>query len=502
MSGAPGHAKLRVRRFTPLRPLKSLYYRSFHGLGCTPVAPFSKGIENVVSGMKERVFYIDESGRRKPPCFRQCCDLAPLITQLNHHVPTCNRATGAEFLATRTGSKRVVYERAKRDLQDKAATLAGLAKLSFFTKWESTIWSKKQVPRIVSPRDPRYNYLLGRYLLPLEHHLYDAMGQLFMGEPVIAKGMTQEAKGEAIAAKLRPGWVAVGLDASRFDQTIGAELLKAEHMIYKSAYPGDRLLANLLREQLRNKGTAYCRDGLVHADIGAMRCSGDQNTSLGNCMISCLLAKLYFLEHGFEGDVLNDGDDLIMFLHKSNLHHLQDLGDWYLQWGLRMKVEEPAYSPEQVEFCQSKPVWTPTGYKLVRNPRKAFNTDYSGGNRLESYDNYRVHLRSVGVCGLSMAAGIPLFQEFYAKGIHLGKTGKFTSDVAGLGYQHEIQVRAGFLARKQPIDPRTRESFAQAFGIEAGQQLEIEDAISKMVLGRPSVSTTITLETQPIIFNT
>jgi hypothetical protein len=76
---------------------------------------------------------------------------------------------------------------------------------------------------------------------------------------------------------------------------------------------------------------------------------------------------LYFLEHGIEGDVVNDGDDLVMFVPESSLSTLADLESWYSNWGLRMKVEPPAYFPEQVEFCQSRPVWTPSGWVNFEN---------------------------------------------------------------------------------------------------------------------------------------
>lgn len=488
MSTAPLDRKLKVRRWTPVRATQGKFYRSVHGLTTTVVAPFTKGIDNVVSGMSERVYYIDSLGTRRPTCNRDGAVFDPLLGRLVGMVGACNRATGVEFIQQKTGSKKRLYLRAREQLNSESTTLRELAMLKFFTKWESTSWEKQQVPRIISPRDPRFNYLLGKYLQPVEKRLYEACSHLFTGIPVIAKGLTCHAKGQLIADKLLPGWVCVGLDASRFDQTIGETLLKVEHAIYNRLYDGDRLLSLLLKQQLHNVGKAVCRDGMCYANIGAMRCSGDQNTSLGNCLISTLLARLYFDEHGINGDILNDGDDLLMFLPETCLHLLDDLSEWYLQWGLRMKIEQPARTPEQVEFCQGRPVWTPDGYVLVRNPRKAFNKDYCGGSKLEDWNHYLVHLRSVGVCGLSMAAGIPIMQEFYSWGITNGMTGKHTDYLSGLGYQCRIQQEHGYFAKRKDIDPRTRESFAQAFSIEVGDQLDIEGSIASMELCRPPIS--------------
>lgn len=452
------------------------------------MAPFGKGVDNVVSGMKERVFWIDAEGATPPPCLRKWGELSSLIDDVSRHVGPSNRVSGNEFIATRSGSKRRMYQRARDELMAKPTPLTKLAELSFFTKTESTLWNKQQVPRIVSPRSFGFNYLLGKYLRPIEHRVFEALATLFGTDVCVAKGLTQLMKGELIARKLKPGFVCVGLDASRFDQTIGRELLLAEHQIYKHCYQGDHLLASLLRCQLRNRGVARCRDGVVHADIGAMRCSGDQNTSLGNCIVSCLLAKLYFLEHNISGsDVLNDGDDLLMFIPESELPKLSDLTAWYADWGLRMKVEAPARVPEEVEFCQSRPVWTERGWLLVRNWMKAFNTDFAGGMKISRMEDYLVHMRNVGLCGLAMAAGVPMHQAMYSNAVRHGITGKFTEELGGLHYQARIEWAGGACARPTSIHWRTRESFWKAFGVSPPQQQAIERWFDESVFSRESI---------------
>lgn len=488
VSSAPSPGAMRVRRFTDRKLVEPLYYRARHCCSGIIVAPFGKGVDNVVSGMKERVYYVDSLGNRPPPCLRKWEELAPLVVEAASYVGPSNRVSGSEFIATRSGSKRKMYMRAREELMTKPVPLHKLAELSFFTKTESTMWNKQQVPRIVSPRSFGFNYLLGKYLRPVEHRVFDALARVVGTDVCVAKGLTQLQKGSLIAAKLRPGRVCVGLDASRFDQTIGRELLLAEHHLYKLLYKGDKLLPCLLRCQLHNRGVARCRDGVVHADIGAMRCSGDQNTSLGNCIISCLLAKLYFVEHGIEGDILNDGDDLLMFLPEEQLSVLSDLTEWYERWGLRMKVEPPARIPEEVEFCQSRPVWTEKGYLLVRNWWKAFNTDFSGGPRIKLMSDYLVHLRNVGVCGLALAAGVPMHQAMYQAAVRHGMTGKMTADVAGLYYQARIEWASGACARSAPIHWRTRDSFWMAFGVSPTQQEAIEGWFATAEFSRESMS--------------
>lgn len=478
-----------MRRFTNRKLQEPLFYRAHHCCSGIDVAPFGKGVDNVVSGMKERVYYVDSLGSKPPPCVRKWEELLPLVEEVARCVGYSSRVSGNEFIATRSGSKRLMYARARDELMTRPVPLPTLAQLSFFTKTESTVWNKKQVPRIVSPRSFGFNYLLGKYLRPIEHRVFSALASVVGTDVCVAKGLTQLQKGELIAGKLKPGYVCVGLDASRFDQTIGRELLLAEHALYKLCYKGDGLLSALLRCQLHNKGVARCRDGIVYADIGAMRCSGDQNTSLGNCIISCLLAKLFFIESGIEdGDILNDGDDLLMFLPESCLHRLEGLSCWYNRWGLRMKVEPVARIPEEVEFCQSRPVWTPRGYLLVRNWQKACNTDFSGGPRIADMRDYLVHLRNVGVCGLALAAGVPIHQAMYMAAIRHGKTGKMTPEVAGLHYQARIEWAGGACARFTPVHWRTRDSFWMAFGVSPAQQEAIEGWFATSGFSRESIS--------------
>jgi hypothetical protein len=385
-----------------------------------------------------------------------------------------------------------MYQRALENLRLRRHTLGKLAQLKFFTKFESTLWTKQQVPRIISPRSPEFNILLGKYLKPVEENIYHGLQELFgSSTPVVAKGLTQQAKACAIVSKLKPGWCAVGLDASRFDQCIKEQLLKAEHAVYTNLYPGDRLLSNLLKQQLNNRGYGLCSDGMVRANIGAMRCSGDQNTSLGNVIIMCLLIRLFCEEHEiFDYDVLDDGDDLLLFIPATSLPLLEGLHEWYLKWGLRMKIEAPAHCPEQVEFCQSKPVHLAGGWTLIRQPRKALNTDYACGSNAAEWDKYLAHLRAVGLCGLSMAAGCPIYDAFYSWGVVNGKTGKWDDLFSrGIRRQAAIQLKAGHLPISRPVSLEARVSFHRAFGIPPNVQMLVEERLSSLLLRRHTTTT-------------
>lgn len=449
--------------------------------------PFEKTLDNVVSGIKERIMYIDDAGTRRPECGRHAVELKHLTDKLADCVPYPTRMTRREFIASRTGRLRKVYERANEQLDDKPSSLAELARTSLFTKWERTVHKpgKTTVPRIINPRSPQFNILLGRYLSPIEHKVFEGLQELLNSpHPVIAKGLTQTEKGGIIASIIDDGYVIVGLDASRFDQCISTELLKTEHNVYLRCYQNDRLLKALLKQQLDNSGQYLGRDGRVKVRYGAIRCSGDMNTSLGNCIISVLLSVQYCAENGIQDfRVFCDGDDLLLAVRKTALNKLSTLAEWYLDWGLRMKVEAPAFTPETVEFCQSRPVLIGGEYVLIRDVRKCINVDYSGFVNLADHDYLLKYMRAVGVCGSYMAAGCPVLQSWYRFGVRVGKTGKLDVLDTDRGFtrQAKIEQRAGKCINAPVIDS-ARDSFAKAFGIGAAEQILIEQYLDEMVL--------------------
>lgn len=463
-------------------------YRLDSGLTTQPVAPFRKSVYNVVAGLKERIMYLDEAGTKRPPCLRSASELLLKSQEVAKAVEVPSPLTMAAYVATRPGRTRKLYEAALVRFNTLPVDLRREAQTSLFTKWEKTVHSKRQVPRIINPRSPLYNIMLGRYLHPIEPLIFDALRQCTgQNEPAVAKGLTMEERGAIVAKHFADGYVGVGLDASRFDQSISTELLKLEHQVYTSIYPY-KSLKRLLDLQLDNRGVCRVGDVELRLRYGAIRCSGDVNTSLGNCIISVLLASQFLQESGLTGKVLCDGDDLVVFVLRRDLSKLQNAGlaDWYLRWGLRMKIEAPAFVPEELEFCQARPIWTPRGYVMVRDVRKALNCDYVGFDLCKRDDYFRVLMRSVGLCGLSMAAGIPILQEWYQFGVRHGSTGRIAAEdfrSSGLHFQARIQRRAGSTSKPVPVHPETRCSFQKAFGIHVSSQLVTEEYIRSSQFG-------------------
>lgn len=474
-SCAPDHPNLKV---TPNGCAESRNGAIVADLGVytADVVPFAKTLNNVVWGIKERIFYVDASGAERPPCVRPLSDLSGMLERISRLAEPTWRLTVDQFLATRPSRTRAVYGRAACMLAKGCWSLRELSRTKLFVKWEKTRWTKPQVPRIINPRDPAYNILVGQYLVPMEKAVFKTLTSL-IGQtvPCVAKGRTNRQRAADVTELFDGGWCAVGLDASRFDQCVGETMLKFEHAVYK-LFNDSHYLQVLLKEQLNNRGVYRGKDGSLSCKYGAIRCSGDQNTSLGNCLISVCLALLFCEEHEISCRVYCDGDDLLLFVPPTSEKLVVDsVKQWYLQWGFRMKVEPTAYSPSQVEFCQSRIVDV-GGPLFVRNPIKAMDTDF-----VCYYDNmselrYRKLIHAVGSCGMALTAGCPIMQEWYAMALRVGLKPDKTSfrELENTGLYRQAMLEGGW-QRAREVTITSRLSFSDVFGISVAEQLMLEE---------------------------
>jgi len=397
-----------------------------------------------------------------------------------------------EFVDYYKGRRKTLYQRAADSLlsssiSQRDATIKAFVKAEFINSDDKP----DPDPRVISPRDPRYNVEVGRYLRPIEHRIYDAIAKIF-GGPTVLKGYNAQQTGKIFSEK----WanfrdpVAIGLDASRFDQHVSVEALKWEHSVYNGIYQSKEL-RKLLKWQLANKVIGHCRDGKLRYTTEGCRMSGDMNTALGNCLIMCALVHCYLKFRGIRGDLANNGDDCTVIIERKNLTKFQNgLSEWFLEMGFNMKVEKPVYDLEGIEFCQTHPVWTPDGYIMVRNFPKAISKDCLSLKDLSSLRVCKAWIDAVGQGGLSLTGGIPVYQDFYssyiriASMITLPKQGQRSSKRRHRTPDAELTGGIAWLSKGMSrnyvdIHPRTRHSFYIAFGTTPENQIVLENFYSK-----------------------
>ena len=109
----------------------------------------------------------------------------------------------------------------------------------------------------------------------------------------------------------------------------------------------------------------------------------------------------------------NNGDDCVLIIERSDLPLISDLVSWFSAMGYTMESEGVVGQFEHINFCQTKPVWTPAGYKMVRNPASAIPKDIHSRCDLSRRDVFDLWCPCVHKGGLALAGDIPVYNTFY-----------------------------------------------------------------------------------------
>lgn len=454
------------------------------------VVPFINSLDTLLRAVTERVFLVkDGQGgfcsppRPEPGVFAR--RLSAVGQRLGKLLPSTAPCSHQQFVDGYSGRKKRCYQSALDDMRAGRYTPEEDASVKVFVKYEKTDRTTKSdpVPRVISPRHPRYNIRVGRYLAPIEKRVFRALGRMFDGDsPTVIKGLNAEQS----AAALRSKWemysdpVAVGLDASRFDQHVSEEALAWEHGIYLSCFHGKHRerLAKLLQYQLVNHCVGHVPDGQVSYTIHGTRMSGDMNTSLGNCVLMCSMIRAYLDHVGVSGTLANNGDDCVVFMERRDLAKFsQGLTKWFMEMGFNMVVEEPVDEFEQVEFCQTKPIFDGATWVMCRNPHTALAKD---SVMLKCWDGdkvFRGWLDAVGTGGIALTGRLPVYQSFYSSYVRSGKRRPIPQELLPWSFRN---LAMGMRRQAGLVHPEARASFWLAFGITPDEQLELERYYSKL----------------------
>lgn len=483
--------KLVPRTFARVKRTERVSYRLETLSGRVVFGVHSSTMRNVLRGLRERVFAVEKDGRLvrppqpSPEAFQR---MQWFSTEVSSGI-TQEPLEAMAFAELYTGRKKAIYTKAAESLALTDVSNDD-ASLKTFVKCEKINFSSKldPAPRVIQPRDPRYNVEVGRVLKPLEGRLLHRVGKVMKRHgkavgPTVAKGLDASQLGKLLKRKWdtfsRP--VAVGCDASRFDQHVSVDALKWEHRIYvnSTSHEYRSKLARLLSWQINNKGRAFADDGLVKYSVKGCRMSGDMNTGLGNCLIMCGMVATYMKEMGCKRyDVINNGDDCVIFVEEADLKIALGFGPWALEFGFTMVMEQPVYVLEQVEFCQMHPVLGSDGYRMVRNHSTVFSKDSVTTQNLSERGTYSAYCGAVGQGGLSLAWDIPCQGAFYAKLAEAGHTTKLQT-TGGLRWWSK-----GMSTRVHAApSPETRYSYWLAFKVDPTEQVVLEESFRSMSLG-------------------
>jgi len=490
-SCAPSHRDVTVLRY-PGKTLKQRSLSHFHYLSNDGgFVVFQNNLTAAKRAILERVIYVkQEDGTfAEPPqpvenIFEDLSEFREQLKKLSYHA-TPMRAHA--FAALYQDRRKIPYYRAACNLVENGFSEKFSHVKAFVKREKLRVKPGKNVEdvvcRVIQPRTYEYVVETGRYIKLIEKNIYENINTVF-GYTAIAKGMNAEQR----ATTLRDHWeqfrdpVCVGLDAKRMDEHVSFDALVYEHGIYEEYYRGDKWFKYLLSLQRKNRGSMYLRDGKIKYRVNRNRMSGDVNTSLGNVVLMCALLERYISQKGIRARVFDDGDDSVTIMERKDLETFTTgLDNWFRTFGFSMEVEDPVYIFERIVFCSCQPVFDGMKWIMVRDPRTAIAKDCLVVKPLNSQKLARRWMNAVGKGGLSLAGGIPVWQNFFRQFSVKGEGVKPLSDPT-------MENSNYWLARGQSrtfldiIPANCRYSFWLAFGIPPEAQLAIERTFDEYML--------------------
>lgn len=479
-----------VRRFTGRAKSRRLYR--------IPLGPKVRygGHDNCRTNLEravlERVFLVEgDNGFQRPPqpvhgaWDRVRALIPPLLQMTKRAKPIQRREFPYLYDEPR---KRNLYLRAVESLERAPLTIRD-SYVEGFNKWEKTNFTEKPdpAPRVIQPRDPRYNVEVGVYLKPIEHDVYHAIDQLFERRPnassgahkrTVAKGHNFARRGRILSEKWKRFRRPRGLlfDAKRFDQHCSVQALLTEFQVYLGMFSPSvgRRLEMLLRWQLRTHFVGRTDDGVVKFEKRGGRCSGDMNTALGNVILMCLMFFAYLDTLGIDYELYDDGDDSVLIVE---LEDVQTVLDTYFQFfldlGYTMKLGRVATCMEEIEFCQTHPIYDGVRWTMIRNPHVALAKDCISTLPCDNPKVVQGWLAAVADCGEAIAGKIPIWDAFYRAYRRLSK-GRKALRLPEILDSGMYWTSKGMRRRFGAISDEARLSFWRAFGLQPSFQMAIE----------------------------
>lgn len=477
---------------------------------------------------------------------------AELMYELTQHSRTLMRDL-RPFVSRFPGMEEVVKSfppsRRKRYIQAMESMMAEPicsrdARVKAFVKSEKLlIKAKDGDPRMIQARTTRFNIQFAQFTKAVEHALYNLKDREnpHLEVPMIAKGRNLKNR----AGDLRRLWeamenpVAVSLDLSRWDMHVTEAMIRGPiHQGYKVLI-NDPLFDEMLEAQINNK--CLTEHGWKYTNPAGVT-SGDMTTALGNCTaviaivtyyrrMLCYCAKNYarivsrddqsqiarlsrdlgvvrevgLLSQAQRANltpkallIYDDGDDHVFLVEKSYYPLVRATVEGYWKaLGHVLKVEGFTEKFHQIEFCQTKPFKTRSGWVMSPNPLKVLATATVVS---ESNPDKMEYLRTVWAARMLLHQEVPLLFGFFKKQqgkAKLLEMKEFRHKASGIYQMLTARVRgrgrlseeelAEEVARflKQGINramasdfqptPEERAMFADQWGVEADLQVKLEN---------------------------
>jgi hypothetical protein len=318
--------------------------------------------------------------------------LDDFITELRPHF-TGGKSTFSEFMENKKGALGQRYRRAGASLLKDGFVPYRDTKVTPLVKNEK--YFEKKPPRLVFSRDPKYQILMGRYSMPLEHALIKMLQ--------VAKGSNFKQRGTKFA-RLLGEWL-VENDFSKFESTQRIQIFEliAEE-IFREFYPGDNFVQELLEMSYFKAG--HTLKGVKYSFWGCLG-SGEIFTGLFNTIFNWVACRYFELKNHFSwsGMFLVDGDDGVIKVPRG-CDPINTFKDFGFDAKLLVKTDY-----HDVEFCSSNFLQIQPGvFYQVQKLEKVLNSIPYMINA-QFNEHLGDYYRSLGFMYMTLYKGIPLLES-------------------------------------------------------------------------------------------
>lgn len=317
------------------------------------------------------------------------------------YLPQWSKAKVTRHMVQRHGS---IYSDAAKSLVDDPLSKKD-SRVKMFLKAEKSYveaGAELKDPRAIQYRGPRFNLMLGKFVIPLEQGLYPSLSSYDLGGWLFtSKGLSPDRRANLVADLWHSfsAPAALCVDFSRFDAHVSEEALKIEHAFYMSVYKSG-LLNFLLSQQLVNRGIG--RFGTKYKRRGG-RMSGDVNTALGNTVLS--LTVLSFLCRGESVKIVCEGDDAVILGDYPTIKRLSKVSAEPLGFKLKVQV---AMCLEDISYCSTFMLNDGLRWRSARDWPRPFLGDIYSPKTLTLHAIPQ-KARTMAVCFAVMYSGLPIY---------------------------------------------------------------------------------------------
>lgn len=353
-----------------------------------------------------------------------------------------------------TGGKRVMYQRARERIRQEGFN-PKWATIKMFVKPDKYPLNEvaAKPARAIQSRDPAYNLIIGKFLKPIEHHIYSTFG-------TFAKMRNNQERASDVIKMIEAFQdpVFINLDHSKFDSCCNANYLRFTHKIY-NLFNRSRFLKYALNFKINNVG--YTKGGIKYKVKGT-RMSGDYDTGLGNSLINDYL--LFTAFEGIKHRRYLDGDDSIIIVERTSLKMVNF--DIFKRMGFDSKIEITD-DPSKIEFCQSRLCLSPTP-TFTRNPWRALS-HLCVSTKVYPAKFWPALMEARLLCELAVSKGVPILEPI-AKKLLKHVTPYYEQ---GDRWTH-LKVKFAERQKEVTITDAERQAYAKCWDLNPEEQLLIE----------------------------